>query len=123
MNIENPAAWGAKRICQDCSAKYYDLNRNPIACPKCGAAFVEPAKPKRAAASAGSVGARGRAGAASSDHGSPWAHRSGSHSPFAETRRAANDESEAANDDDREESTKSEEPEAEERENEKDTNA
>ncbi|WP_282604453.1 TIGR02300 family protein [Pelagibius sp. Alg239-R121] len=31
--------WGLKRVCQSCSAKFYDMQRNPIACPKCGASF------------------------------------------------------------------------------------
>lgn len=31
--------WGLKRVCQSCSAKFYDMQRNPIVCPKCGAAF------------------------------------------------------------------------------------
>lgn len=31
--------WGLKRVCQSCSAKFYDLQRNPIICPKCGATF------------------------------------------------------------------------------------
>lgn len=30
---------GTKRICLTCAAKFYDLNRNPIACPKCGTPF------------------------------------------------------------------------------------
>ena len=30
------AAWGAKRTCQGCSARFYDLNKDPIICPKCG---------------------------------------------------------------------------------------
>lgn len=30
---------GLKRICPNCSAKYYDLNRSPILCPRCGAPF------------------------------------------------------------------------------------
>jgi uncharacterized protein (TIGR02300 family) len=30
---------GTKRLCPNCGAKYYDLNRNPIACPRCGAPF------------------------------------------------------------------------------------
>ncbi len=33
--------WGAKRTCQSCSARFYDLTRSPILCPKCGAT-VEP---------------------------------------------------------------------------------
>lgn len=31
--------WGIKRICQGCSAPFYDLKRSPIICPKCGATF------------------------------------------------------------------------------------
>ncbi len=31
--------WGVKRVCQSCAAKFYDLNRSPIICPKCGARF------------------------------------------------------------------------------------
>jgi len=30
------AAWGAKRTCHGCAARFYDLNKNPIVCPKCG---------------------------------------------------------------------------------------
>ncbi len=43
---------GLKRLCPNCGAKYYDLNRSPIHCPKCGAMFdaalvtkVRPAAP------------------------------------------------------------------------------
>jgi hypothetical protein len=35
-------ARGTKRACQSCSARYYDLGREAPACPKCGAAYVEP---------------------------------------------------------------------------------
>ena len=31
--------WGTKRVCQSCAAKYYDLGRDPIMCPKCGTTF------------------------------------------------------------------------------------
>ncbi len=31
--------WGVKRVCQSCAAKFYDLRRSPITCPKCGAPF------------------------------------------------------------------------------------
>lgn len=31
---------GAKRTCQACGSKYYDLMRDPIVCPKCGVTFV-----------------------------------------------------------------------------------
>jgi uncharacterized protein (TIGR02300 family) len=30
---------GAKRQCQSCGTKFYDLNKDPILCPKCGAVF------------------------------------------------------------------------------------
>lgn len=30
------AAWGTKRSCQSCGARFYDLSKNPIVCPKCG---------------------------------------------------------------------------------------
>lgn len=33
------ADWGTKRICPNCGARYYDMRRMPITCPKCGAPF------------------------------------------------------------------------------------
>ncbi len=30
---------GTKRACLECSTRYFDLNRDPITCPKCGAIF------------------------------------------------------------------------------------
>lgn len=30
------ASWGIKRTCQSCAARFYDLNKSPIKCPKCG---------------------------------------------------------------------------------------
>ena len=30
---------GTKRLCASCSAKFYDLNKDPIHCPKCGAVY------------------------------------------------------------------------------------
>jgi len=30
------ANWGIKRTCQSCGARFYDLNKSPIKCPKCG---------------------------------------------------------------------------------------
>ena len=30
---------GTKRLCAGCGAKFYDLNKTPIACPKCGTPF------------------------------------------------------------------------------------
>lgn len=31
---------GTKRLCGECGAKYYDLNRDPIVCPQCETVFV-----------------------------------------------------------------------------------
>ncbi len=33
------AEWGLKRTCQSCGARFYDMGRDPAACPKCGAKF------------------------------------------------------------------------------------
>ena len=30
---------GTKRLCANCSARYYDLNKTPITCPKCDTPF------------------------------------------------------------------------------------
>ena len=43
---------GTKRICPNCGSKYYDLNRSPILCPKCGTRFEVAAAPARARAAA-----------------------------------------------------------------------
>ena len=31
---------GTKRLCGNCGAKFYDLDKNPIVCPKCETVFV-----------------------------------------------------------------------------------
>ncbi len=31
---------GTKRLCPACHAKFYDLNKSPAVCPKCGEEFV-----------------------------------------------------------------------------------
>ena len=31
--------WGTKRICPSCGARYYDLQRDPVVCPKCSTPF------------------------------------------------------------------------------------
>lgn len=31
--------WGTKRICLNCQARFYDLCRQPIMCPKCNTLF------------------------------------------------------------------------------------
>jgi len=51
MEIIMPKAeWGVKRTCSSCSVRFYDLTRDPIICPKCGAELdiSVPVKSKRA---------------------------------------------------------------------------
>jgi len=31
--------WGTKRLCPNCGTRYYDMQHDPIVCPRCGAAF------------------------------------------------------------------------------------
>ena len=40
---------GAKRQCQNCGAKFFDMNKDPIVCPKCGTVFQGAARVERAA--------------------------------------------------------------------------
>ena len=37
---------GKKVICNNCEAKFYDLNRKPVICPHCGAEYVDPSNEK-----------------------------------------------------------------------------
>ena len=32
-------AWGTKRVCPSCGARFYDLSRTPITCPVCQAVY------------------------------------------------------------------------------------
>ena len=34
--------FGKKVICNNCEAKFYDLNRKPVICPHCGTEYVDP---------------------------------------------------------------------------------
>ena len=40
---------GMKRQCMNCGAKFYDLHRSPITCPKCGTPFQAAALTRAAA--------------------------------------------------------------------------
>lgn len=53
---------GQKRACTSCGAKFYDLNHDPIVCPKCGTVFDAAAavKPRRARAVADEKPAKGK---------------------------------------------------------------
>jgi uncharacterized protein (TIGR02300 family) len=46
------AEWGVKRTCLSCGARFYDLQRESITCPACGAIFdvTAQSKPRRARA-------------------------------------------------------------------------
>lgn len=48
--------WGLKRTCLSCSDRFYDMQRDPIVCPKCGTEFDPLAlvRPRRARAAAAS---------------------------------------------------------------------
>jgi uncharacterized protein (TIGR02300 family) len=39
---------GKKHECAECSARFYDLKKNPAICPKCGTKVAPPTKPKAA---------------------------------------------------------------------------
>ena len=40
---------GNKHQCQNCGAKFFDLNKDPIVCPKCGTVFQGAARARAAA--------------------------------------------------------------------------
>ncbi|MBM3647264.1 MAG: TIGR02300 family protein [Alphaproteobacteria bacterium] len=63
------ASWGTKRTCQSCGARFYDLNKGPIKCPKCGREhdredFVKVRRGRGAAAAAAAATAATAAAAA-----------------------------------------------------------
>lgn len=31
--------WGAKRVCPNCNARFYDLEKDPVTCPMCESTF------------------------------------------------------------------------------------
>jgi uncharacterized protein (TIGR02300 family) len=41
--------WGTKRVCLNCGARFYDLNRESIVCPSCGTPYdaTAHARPRR----------------------------------------------------------------------------
>lgn len=51
--------WGTKRTCFECGTKFYDLRRDPILCPSCGAVFDPGRQPR---VRRGSAAARDEAG-------------------------------------------------------------
>ncbi len=48
LTVVVDASLGTKRTCPECNARFYDLNKDPIECPKCHATFtVEPILPSK----------------------------------------------------------------------------
>src|SRR4029077_11340012 len=41
LNMTKPEL-GTKRVCDNCTRKFYDLNKQPIVCPTCATVFVPP---------------------------------------------------------------------------------
>ena len=69
--MANPE-WGLKRTCLGCTARFYDMQRDPIVCPKCGAeldplALVRPRRARAAAASKAKAAAAERAAEVETD--------------------------------------------------------
>jgi uncharacterized protein (TIGR02300 family) len=48
---------GTKRVCQSCSAKFYDLNRDPITCPMCQTMYQLSMPPARGPAAGNNLDA------------------------------------------------------------------
>ena len=57
---------GTKRLCGSCGAKFYDLSKDPIVCPKCGTVFevVAPVAPRGRAGEAAAAAAAAATAAA-----------------------------------------------------------
>jgi uncharacterized protein (TIGR02300 family) len=57
---------GTKRLCGSCGAKFYDLSKSPIICPKCATEFVvvAPAAPRGRGDAAATAAAAAAAAAA-----------------------------------------------------------
>ncbi|MBK8176011.1 MAG: TIGR02300 family protein [Rhodospirillales bacterium] len=57
--------WGTKRTCHACGARFYDLRRDPMVCPACGAVHdpERTPKPKRPSSALKDETAHGRIGA------------------------------------------------------------
>lgn len=64
--------WGLKRTCPGCGSRFYDLLRDPITCPDCGAtvdpaALMKPRRSRPAAKAVAEVDKSGGAAAATQD--------------------------------------------------------
>lgn len=52
VHARSKAARGTKRTCPACEVRFYDLGRDPIVCPMCGAVYAPPPAPAPHAAAA-----------------------------------------------------------------------
>jgi uncharacterized protein (TIGR02300 family) len=52
VDARRRALRGTKRTCQACEVRFYDLGRDSIVCPMCGADYAPPAEPAVATARA-----------------------------------------------------------------------
>ena len=52
LSERRKALRGTKRACQACDVRFYDLGRDPIDCPSCGARYIPAAQPIAAARAA-----------------------------------------------------------------------
>lgn len=39
--------WGVKRLCQSCGARFYDMAKHPVVCPKCSTVFDSESSTKK----------------------------------------------------------------------------
>lgn len=64
--------WGLKRTCLSCGTRFYDMQRDPINCPSCGAEFDPLAlvRPRRARAAASQAKAKAEEKAAAPEEAS-----------------------------------------------------
>jgi uncharacterized protein (TIGR02300 family) len=97
------ANWGTKRTCQSCSARFYDLNKGPIKCPKCGREhdredFVKVRRTRGSAAAAAAAAATLAAAKLAAKKKSDEAALAGDELPDAEGDEALEEADELADD-------------------------
>jgi uncharacterized protein (TIGR02300 family) len=95
--------WGTKRICLNCGARFYDLQRDPIVCPACATPFDPAAQNRprrtRAAPKLAAVAASAKADAKAADVEEDEVEVEVEEDDEEEVAVAAEDEDEEADDD------------------------
>ena len=64
--------WGTKRTCQSCGSKFYDLGKEPVVCPSCGAVLDLKATKTSSSTSAAKAKPKPAMVAMVSDRGCRW---------------------------------------------------